>query len=1411
MTNLPTIILEILDNSVTSTALRFSVRGLGLEICNSMLELRLTVGTGEGDEIKSHSLYLWAPDSESNDSWPLSPGIKAGRLRSGQLVAARNEQDLRFVTLYPSGGAASDSQVQAETELTDILEKVEESFFNELGYEGTPTWYDKLCNSLLNSPNLNWGVRNLSEVRWHILEAVDHLIRVNLQDGNEALAMVIGFACEPNNSTDCLSMENWQIVEKLSKLLASKSFDAVMQEFEISLANPEVFQNAEIVREALNNFKKWLNSSGSSHISQSRKDELSLYCLDNFRNLTHHDESWRKILDRTVWVRLLSNTKNLEKTEIVVYAQEAPANLLIPINSAGKEIYLIEDYFQLSFLNNNQPHLSGWVFSVRAGNSLSFNQENTLQTFDLANETRLADLFEHPLKITPKIAGVAIDKSAWLLCIAKHRLGIYILCESAKKVEQPNLENGKYVGDIVLKSSGGADVQLCFDPVRFQFSSVLLDGELSTAFVSGSVLKIPIHNAGEEQILSINLISNQGPLAIEIPLVPETIVKGEHYSCLHHLAAMHVKQKSVNNNICSPGWEKRRQLLDIIMECNECRPAAVVVGDEDWSDMTICPQSQYICNINNNSFLQFLITRANIFDLPNNIKESRYKLWQVFVSLSHAQSPEMIDFSNPIILKPALEYLEAFDNWFQTSKIDGISALEVMASVTFYNQHEAKYSPVLYMQLPLHPLRLLGLINLTLLLKEEDVGDKGERLWHPPLSRLLAMTGPRFWKISSPTGDDLYQIGGLTSPYYPVYNYFGKPTDEINQSHAFLSKEFCLHNHSSSLSLSSGDIPQLMNDVCTLNSSLSQLNVYLNSDPIGEVSRGIIDWYKGEGDDENSLGNIYDDWGKVSPLNLNVFSSSAIIDENQIDGLVATSADIPGRRLTWSATNQAATPSCSVSIIAAISTRQDGQNPSPDHKKPSAVSLQKIGCEWRLEYKLDRQVYAESFGSQGLSGSFNGINASSNNFASGLIESWNETVKSSRKNFNYQIGRLGECIQSSQFVALPISTNSGILAAAGLNDDSAVWKYKQSGFGVGEAATGHIILTNKLQLLEGRFGRILRRAGLLLSVVEQRQIMILMGRVGLNALHHLSDNEQSLLGAVSSVAVLRIFPQLVTSVPDAWPTMVLPLDPFEEQFKQLKSIKRPDFLCFDVTKTNGFYNIVITVLEAKWRKTSLSDRDLANMLNDQCNVFINNVKSRFQLDNDLKQRKIAAAVFLSELLVCAIKLFSANTKQEGFSSDQSALKCSDLIEAVFNDRCKIEWGPSVLAVISPGHESFSILDYKEPKSERWGKLVRISVKDCLQYLQNLTDTPEIFTKSDPIQAEISQLPKTLEVFPEISMAPDNSKEITAGTLDTEQTSPVPNDIITNSQPNPPNTHIVNDQPQTSTDRKIWIKIGERFV
>jgi hypothetical protein len=191
---------------------------------------------------------------------------------------------------------------------------------------------------------------------------------------------------------------------------------------------------------------------------------------------------------------------------------------------------------------------------------------------------------------------------------------------------------------------------------------------------------------------------------------------------------------------------------------------------------------------------------------------------------------------------------------------------------------------------------------------------------------------------------------------------------------------------------------------------------------------------------------------------------------------------------------------------------------------------------------------------------------------------------------------------------------------------------------------------------------------------------------------------------------MRAYPRLVIPIEGAWPVMVLPLDPFEEQFNQLKSVKRPDFLCFTVKPAGDRFRVIVTVLEAKWRKARLDDSDLADMLNDQCLNFQKNVFERFTPSSDSLQRCTSSAVLLSEMLICAIRLFAANNpdKRE-FTPDKSAQKCSELIDALFNNRCTVEWGRHMLAVVSHNQASNST-DYSG------GYLLRLSVADCVGLL-----------------------------------------------------------------------------------------------
>jgi len=58
MKKLSDIVLGVLDVSATQAALRFSVRGLGLEVCRSMVQARRQAGVGGAGAARTHSLFL---------------------------------------------------------------------------------------------------------------------------------------------------------------------------------------------------------------------------------------------------------------------------------------------------------------------------------------------------------------------------------------------------------------------------------------------------------------------------------------------------------------------------------------------------------------------------------------------------------------------------------------------------------------------------------------------------------------------------------------------------------------------------------------------------------------------------------------------------------------------------------------------------------------------------------------------------------------------------------------------------------------------------------------------------------------------------------------------------------------------------------------------------------------------------------------------------------------------------------------------------------------------------------------------------------------------------------------------------------------------------------------------------------
>jgi hypothetical protein len=288
---------------------------------------------------------------------------------------------------------------------------------------------------------------------------------------------------------------------------------------------------------------------------------------------------------------------------------------------------------------------------------------------------------------------------------------------------------------------------------------------------------------------------------------------------------------------------------------------------------------------------------------------------------------------------------------------------------------------------------------------------------------------------------------------------------------------------------------------------------------------------------------------------------------------------------------------------------------------------------------------------------------------------------------------------------------------------------------------------------------------------------------------------------------MRAYPRLVTPIEGAWPAMVLPLDPFEEQFTQLKSVKRPDFLCFTVKPDGDRFRVIVTVLEAKWRKARLEDRDLADMLNDQCVNFQKNVYERFTPSSDSLQRHTSSAILLSEMLICAIRLFAANNPDKlEFTPDKSAQKCSELIDALFNGRCTVEWGRHMLAVVSHGQASNST-DYSG------GDLLRLSVDDCVGLLRDpfhnidfsgeLPPQPVIVQEAPPkpiapVKPEPQVEPVTESHSPlKTNMPASNSDSTSCG-----KTEPIP--------PPPPQVQV-GSHPAVSADGHRYNSKGVRII
>lgn len=1233
---------------------RTRVSGVPPDICEELLERAFESG------IESRLLLVYSEDS-SLGSFPLRSGYSA-RLGMGALTACRNSSPrVNYLMIVPSGGDKPEDtlNIDVASEIADILESVEEAFFIDASKDElfSVEQHKKICRLALKGmprPDFN-------AFRWQALRQVSVL----LEQGwpfSQAYAATLGVPFDPNASfahepsTESLaSLQRFSInksrAESRTTLLAI-----------LDSAEKDVEFDIETVRAALVAFYLWAGESGSWSTADDWQTPQQLFKTKTFSKKEDlvDELKWREVLNVPVIRWLLAG----QVSDLKVRARllDAMSVEIEPIGDSASNTYLIGDKFALSLVQDGEEGggelPSTWSIKPNGKKAIklaeSLRHDLQIGAGDLNEslfESEFACVGKHGDKsVKLNLLNLKFDKDGFRVFVSKGEL--------ASPVVQPR-ENAP--GRITIKSSESIDLIVAFDKTKWSFSTAMFDGASLAHFEESFNHEMPdvaavrlaaIDSDGQQQVISIDLAKPDGSTTrLLLSVHSQSVTEGSFKSWLHYLAACHVAQSRLPFSLDEPAGHAVEKLAEATWKYQgDGRPVILEVGQSLESLAFVkasgAKASYGICGS------PVLLTRAYDdrvpdFSVPDQVSQARAAYITVLITSGGAQGILAADLSSPKMKSVLSDYLQAVDCWVQSEGDKALEYLEWMDTVHLYLQSsEGHGSAVGFFVLPSHPLVALGLTGMSdLLVPAKEFRNP----FRPPLARLFSSVGPRSWAIVRDRGRGqlIFDLRNTNDHYFRLYAARGASDDELSQLDRYLNKEFAVRVGDSDLSLSGKDVASVMDDICALNPALTEVNVKIASDRTGSIARGLLDWFR---ELEDAAAPEHAGWASSLPLSLAVHSSKGVVDENDIDGIIASLHDHPKNHLKWY-TGDGRRPlgqaRYDFSIFGELSSRPSMTIPG-DRAFPSAVAFPAIGSSLFLTYQVDSRTreYAESCGEAcparcPVAGHF------AETFSlHRLFERWLPYLVSAHRNVCYGDNGIAQQLSTSAFVALPISGSSDMQAVAGVDPESAVWKFENAQFDIHQAtAAGHVILTSKLDLIRTKLNEVLMSAGINIDEAEAKNLLLQMGRAGINTLHSVTDNEMVILGAVSSLAVMRSFSGLPLprhECDELVGRFVLPLDSYGRVFQQLnKGGTRPDFLCFTLSRKDGVLSVQIDVLEAKWRMQTPCHQDLLDMIKVQIDPFVADLGAFF--DTSIKgPASISACMLTADLVASAIRLSESN-------------------------------------------------------------------------------------------------------------------------------------------------------------------------
>ena len=1279
---------------------RLRADGVPKGLCDALVGRSLAAGIGDG-----RLLIVYSKDATTG-SYPLPSGVKSSVMGIGALTRCRNAAPTeRFLVVVPSGNETEDSlSREVAAGIGDVLSNVEEVFYAPMRTNGgvfSQDMHVRLCDDAFRGQTSE----AMAESRWAIMENVARLVELSWSPEDAYMASV-GL---PPFSEDGVSFsENiLQKLAKFSELYAPKSarefFAAAIQE------DPELSERAEELSQALHAFFEWCEFTGSRKTSNDWKSPRRLYRhKPGFEALVPSEMQWRSVLDADTWSKLLVRHVPSLKVKVRVRGGVDPAAPeLEPFYDGSKtDTYLVGKNCALSLLakvdGRQQIVASEWYLKPKGGEQreLDENEEHGVDVEGLLDHTDGAEVicegFYGENKAKAKLVKLDLDD-----------LGYRIFVKGAdlhSPVIQPGFRGDKAC--IALVEPGAFELVVAFDSSRYQIKSVsngecYVSHELQQGGDSDTHSVAIVRSLdcdGSQQHIEIRLVELGAPEPFVqiVQVTAELDLKRGFRSWLHHLASCHAASRSFGRQFDAGVCAGMIRLLNAVWASPDmiaAKPLVVPVGVLlEGLEFVREPQTGIGYVSDDESSLRTYRQMFRDFALPEAVRLARQAFIRQVQGSSGDGSILNVDLTSSKVRSSCEDYLKAFELWMESDKESAGAALEWMDTIHFHAIEGNVGTPSSFILLPSHPLVAMGLVGMARLL-EPSADD--EVKWKPPLSRLYCSSGPKSWVIGLRAGCRIYDLITTNEHYFRVYLLRGSSEPIQAKISSYLRVETGLSVDCATLSLGSKDVVAVMDDICALNPALTEISVDVASDNSGFVTEGLFRWFQGL-DDEGAPEHA--GWGLVQPLNLRVSSSPEIVDEFDVEGRTAGVAGKTSHYLRWYEVSNAALLASrhDFSIFGELGSRPSGTSPA-SRDFPEAISLGRIGVSLGLSYVAyaGQREYAQSCGN-GYVGS---INLNRTPEAGGrillAISEWNRALVDAHGHISYGDVGIAARLRSSQFVALPISGSADMQAVAGVDTNSAVWKFDNAEFDADLTnVAGHVILTGELDRIQKMMTAVLADAEIPVAPDEVRRILLDMGRAGINTLHALADNELVLLGAVSSLAVMRCYEglQVARHSGDRYPVLVLPLDSFTRIFEQLNpGGTRPDFLCFSFERLSGKLRVQVDILEAKWRSDFPSYGELQRMLSVQVVPFKENLAAYFELKGD-PQSDASAAVLLSELIAAAVRLKEAVCPDDPACSGLNGARViTEITAALFSGDAEIEFGKNIiLACVSGAAERCSL-------------------------------------------------------------------------------------------------------------------------